>query len=63
MVRPLLEYGDIIYDGSSENQVKQLEDVQRQAALACTGAYRHTKHVNLLEELSWPLLSQRRKNH
>jgi hypothetical protein len=63
MIRPLLEYGDIIYDGSFDNQTKRLEDVQRQAALACTGAYRHTKHVNLLEELGWPMLSQRRKNH
>jgi hypothetical protein len=63
MVRPLLEYGSIIYDGSYDNQLNRLEYVQRQAALACTGAYRHTKHTKLLEELAWPLLSQRRKNH
>jgi hypothetical protein len=63
MIRPLLEYGNILYDGSSDGQVKRLEDVQRQAALACTGAYRHTKHIKLLEELGWPTLSQRRKHH
>ena len=63
MIRPLLQYGNILYDGSPDAQVKRLEDVQRQAALTCTGAYRHTKHVNLLEELGRPLLSQRRKHH
>ena len=62
MIRPLLEYGAILYDGSPDSQVKRLEDVQRQAALACTGAFRHTKHTNLLEELGWPLLSIRRKH-
>jgi hypothetical protein len=63
MIRPLLEYGDIIYDGSPEYITKRLEGVQRQAALTCTGAYRHTRHINLLEELGWPPLSARRKLH
>jgi hypothetical protein len=63
MIRPLLEYGDIIFDGSSENQLQKLENVQRKAALTCTGAYKHTKHDILLDELGWPPLSLRRKNH
>jgi hypothetical protein len=63
MIRPLLEYGDVIYDGSADFHLKKLEDVQRQAALACTGAYRHTKHDVLLDELGWPPLALRRKNH
>jgi hypothetical protein len=56
MIRPLLEYGDIIYDGSPETHTKRLENVQRQAALSCTGAYRHTRHDIFLEELGWPPL-------
>jgi hypothetical protein len=63
MVRPILEYGNIIYDGSSDTSLDRLENVQRQAALACTGAYRHTHHETLLKDLSWPPLSIRRKNH
>jgi hypothetical protein len=63
MIRPLLEYGDVIYDGSPDTYTKRLEGVQRQAALTCTGTYRHTKHQNILEELGWPPLSNRRKQH
>ena len=63
MIRPLLEYDDVIFDGSADIHLKKLEDVQRQAALACTGAYRHTKHVILLDELGLPPLALRRKNH
>jgi hypothetical protein len=63
MIRPILEYGDIIFDGCPDTLVKRLENVQRQAALTCTSAYRHTKHVNLLAELGWPPLSLRRKHH
>jgi hypothetical protein len=63
MIRPILEYGDIIFDGCSDTSAKRLENVQRQAGLACTGAYRHTKHTKLLEELGWPPLSVRRKHH
>ena len=63
MIRPLLEYGDTIFDGSADSHLKKLENVQRQAALACTGAYRHTKHDILLDELGWPPLALRRKNH
>jgi hypothetical protein len=58
-----MEYGDIIYDGSADLHLKRLEHVQRKAALSCTGAYRHTNHERLLEELGWPILSARRKNH
>jgi hypothetical protein len=63
MVRPILEYGDIIFDGCTDTSAKRLENVQRQAGLTCTGAYKHTKHTKLLEELGWPPLSQRRKQH
>jgi hypothetical protein len=63
MIRPLLEYGDIIFDGSADKQLLKLENVQRQAAITCTGAYKHTKHDILLDELGWPPLSLRRKNH
>ena len=49
MIRPILEYGSIIYDGSPDIYLNRLENVQRQAALTCTGAYKHTKHTILLK--------------
>ena len=63
MIRPLLEYADIIFDGSADADLDRLENAQRQAALTCTAAYKHTSHNKLLEELGWPPLSRRRKNH
>jgi hypothetical protein len=63
MIRPIMEYADIVFDGSSDINLKRLEDTQRQAALACTSAYKHTRHEDLLEELGWSPLSIRRKHH
>jgi hypothetical protein len=63
MIRPILEYAAVIFDGSADTHLDRLEAVQRQAALSCTGAYRHTSHEKLLEELGWPPLSTRRKQH
>ena len=63
MIRPILEYAGVIFDGSADKYLDRLEAVQRQAALSCTGAYRHTSHERLLEELGWPPLLSRRKQH
>jgi hypothetical protein len=54
MIRPILEYGDIVFDNSPDTYTDRLENVQRQAAIVCTGAYKHTNHDKLLEELGWP---------
>jgi hypothetical protein len=53
MIHSLLEYSGVIIDGSPDIHIKRLENIQRQAALACTGAYRHTNHEKLL---GWPSL-------
>ena len=62
-VRPIIEYGDVVYDGSTDTHLDILEDVQRNAALICTGAYQHTSHKKLLSELGWEPLALRRKHH
>jgi hypothetical protein len=61
-IHPLLEYGGAIIDGRPDNQIKRLENIHCQAALTCTGAYRHTNHDIFLEELGWPPLQMRRKH-
>ena len=58
-----MEYGDVIFDGSPKKITDSLEQVQRQAGLACTGAYMHTSHKTLLEELGWDTLAIRRECH
>ena len=60
MVRPVLEYGGVLFDGSPDNQLGLLDKVQREADLVCSGAYKHTKTVKLMEELAWATLEARR---
>ena len=60
-VRPLLEYGSVLFDDCSALMSDMIEGVQRQAALTITGAYTHTSHINLLKEVGLELLSERRK--
>ena len=62
MVRPILEYGNMLLDGSPLAHTTHLDKVQREAALVCTGAYKHTRNINLMEELGWDSLDVRRKN-
>ena len=63
MVLPIIEYGDVIYDNCSLMKSLDLENVQRRAALLCTGAYRHTSNDALLSELGWQPLRIRRQIH
>jgi hypothetical protein len=63
MIRPILEYANIIYDNTTFELSQKIEHIQRRAGLICTGAYRHTEHRSLLQELGWESLSLRRKNH
>ncbi|KAK2154732.1 hypothetical protein LSH36_259g04053 [Paralvinella palmiformis] len=51
----------MIYDNCPTFVAHSIEQVQRRAALAWTGAYRDTTHAILLKELRWPILSKRRE--
>ena len=63
MIRPFLEYGDIFYDNCSQIMSNKLEKIQRRAAIACTGAYRHISYQSLLNELNWHSLSSPRQSN
>ena len=63
MVLPIIKYCDIIYDNCTVRDSIAIEQVQRRAALVCTGAYRHTSSDRLLAELGWQSLRTRRLNH
>ena len=59
-VRPLLEYGSVIFGDHHISDALKLDRVQNQAALICTGALYNTNRARLLDELGWPSLNNRR---
>ena len=61
-IRPLIEYANVIIDNCSEKADQMMEKIQRQAALAITRAYKHTKHTDLLKHTGLTSLKQRRHN-
>ena len=63
MIRPILDYADIIYNNCTLSIGRSIEGIQRRAALICTGAYKHTEHAKLLSDLGWPTLLARRTHH
>jgi len=63
LVRPMLEYGDIVFDDNSTTLSQRLEAIQVDAARTCTGAFISTSTNLLLSELGWSTLTERRKTH
>ena len=59
-LRPLVDYGDIIYDQQNESFCEKLESVQYKAALAITGAKQGTSRDKLYQELCLESLKSRR---
>ncbi len=61
-IRPIVEYGDVIYDSCSKADSGKLENVQLEAAQIATGCKNHTSHKQLYIELGWMKLSDHREN-
>ena len=60
-LRPLIDYGDIIYDQpQNESFCEKLESTQYKAALAITGAIQGTSRDKLYQELGLESLKSRR---
>ena len=62
-IRPTLEYGDILYNGCTEYQSKNIERVQKRAARIITGGIRGTSAQVLYAELGWISMKERRDFH
>ena len=59
-IRPLLDYGDIIYDRAYNTSFHQnIESIQYNAALAITGAVRENSREKFYQELGFESLQQR----
>ena len=62
-IRPLIEYGNFIYDNCPKYLSNRLEQLQMEAARICTGAMRQTSSDKILTEVGWERLECRRKFH
>ncbi len=63
LVRPILEYSNVVFDDGSIVLSQRLESIQMDAARTCTRALLSTNCNSILEELGWSSLADRRKNH
>ena len=61
-VRPALEYAATVWDPYTKKDIDKLEAIQRRAARFVLNRYNNTSSVsNMLENLKWPKLEDRRK--
>ncbi|KAK3103099.1 hypothetical protein FSP39_016427 [Pinctada imbricata] len=61
LVRPIMEYGGIIWGPSTAHNINRLEMVQRRAARFIMGDYHTTSSVTtMMEQLGWRTLQERR---
>lgn len=63
IVRPILEYGQTVWDPYTATMTSRLEMVQRRAARFVTGQHAKTASVtDMLKKLEWETLETRRRN-
>ena len=62
-IRPILEYGDVIWDNIPNYLKDKLENVQLEAARVVTGANKLCSIVKLYNDTGWDSLSERRRKH
>lgn len=65
LIRPLLEYADVVWDNCSVELKKNndIEAVQNEAARIVTGATKFCNIDKLLKDLNWETLAERRRKH
>ena len=62
-IRPLLEYGDIIWDNSSAANKRALENIQVEALRITTGGTKVCSIQKLYDDSKWETLQTRRNHH
>lgn len=60
-LRPILEYGSVVWDNCSQYEKDRLEKIQLEAARIVTGTTRSISINNLYREIGWITLENRRK--
>lgn len=62
-IRPILEYGDCIWDNCTLYEKQELDKIQNEAARIVTGATILVSTQNLYQEVGWESLQTRRYKH
>ena len=62
-IRPLIEYGDVIWDNCTLYEKQELDKIQNEAARIATGATRLVSIASLYKEIGWDSLEKRRTDH
>ena len=62
-IRPILEYGDTVWDNINQQQKNDLEKIQNEAARIATGCSKLVSLCDLKKECGWETLSERRRKH
>ena len=62
-IRPLLEYGDVIWDNCTLYEKNELDKIQNEAARIATGATKLVSLQQLSKEVGWESLETRRVKH
>ena len=62
-IRPLLEYGDSIWDNCTKAEKNELEKIQNEATRIATGATKLVSINNLYKEICWESLQKRCHDH
>jgi hypothetical protein len=62
-IRPILEYGDVIWDSNIQNLADKIEHVQIEAMRIVTGGTKLTSINKLYDEAGWEKLVDQRTNH
>ena len=62
-IRPILEYGDTIWDKCTQYEKQELDKIQNKAARIVTGATILVSLQSLYQEVGWESLQDRRLKH
>ena len=62
-IRPILEYGDVIWNNCTQYEKDELEKIQTEAARIAIGATKLISLNALFSEIQWETLQDRRHNH
>ena len=62
-IRPILEYGDVIWDSNIQYLADKIEHVQIESMRIVTGGTKLTSINKLYDETSWEKLTDQRRNH
>ncbi len=60
---PHFDYGDIVYESCTQNNLDRLQKMQNQAVRIISGSSHHTHHNDMYVDLNWLSLKNRRLMH